>query len=150
MLAEKIKPLSKDPGHFSNRTHYSAAAASVFVFFVFCCLVFFLPPYSRSNGYFGCIREKHRRLETLPSPKVVLIGGSNLPYSMDSTLIEKRLHLPVVDMGLSANLGLRFMLEEVKGQLHPGDIVIVSPEHQLFFGLLDGCKDLFRVVQAYP
>jgi hypothetical protein len=128
----------------------SSGLSALLIFCLICTVVFCLPPVSRFDGYFGSVQLKEARLKTIGGPKIVLVGGSNLAFGVASPLIEERLGLPTVNMGISSNLGLRFMLEEIKNDLHNGDVVILCPEHQLLFGLLDGCKDMFRVVQAYP
>lgn len=104
------------------------------------------------NSYFSASIDKHHLLSQSPSPKVVLVGGSNLAFSIDSARLQKEFGVPVVNMGLHANLGLRFMLDEVKSALNPSDIVVVVPEYQHFTGSpLDGTpKELAAVAEAYP
>jgi len=134
----------------ASRLKLSRAITAVLLFTAACCLVYSLPPISYPDGFFGGVETKDNRLASIKTPKVVLVGGSNLAYGIVSPMIESELRMPTVNMGISANLGLRFMLEEVRASINKGDIIIISPEHQLFFGLLDGTKDLFRVVQAHP
>ncbi|HJV77756.1 MAG TPA: hypothetical protein VJ602_05175, partial [Paludibacter sp.] len=92
--------------------------------------------------------DKHHRLDSLPSPKIVFIGGSNLGFGLDSKRIEDSLHMPVVNMGLHAGLGLKFMIDEVKSSVKKGDVVVLSPEYHHFFGnnLLDGEKVLVALL----
>ncbi len=94
-------------------------------------IIFFaLPqnPYSYHRG----IKTKMERLQTLESPKIILIGGSNLAFGMDTKRLEKVFKRPAVNMGLHASLGLSIMFEQVKPYVNKGDIVIVSPEYQQF------------------
>lgn len=76
--------------------------------------------------------DKHQRLSSLKSPKIVLVGGSNLPFSVKSKMIEDSLGMPVVDMGLHAGLGMNYILSEVEKDIHKGDVVVVSLEYQHF------------------
>ena len=85
--------------------------------------------------------DKHKRLDSLPSPKIVFVGGSNFAFGLDSKRVEDSLHLPVVNMGLHAGLGLEFTLNEVKNSIKKGDIIVVSPVYEwikegndLFYG----------------
>lgn len=96
-------------------------------------LALFLIPNTKipDNSLFAS-HDKHQRLSTLDSPKVVLVGGSNLPFGIKSQMIEAAAGKPVVDMGLHAGLGLNFILSEVEKDIHEGDIVIVSPEYHHF------------------
>ncbi|MBX2972677.1 MAG: hypothetical protein KF797_06210 [Flavobacteriales bacterium] len=78
--------------------------------------------------YHGATAVKEARLAALPSPKVVVIGGSNTAFGMDSELLERALCRPVVNMGIHGGLGMEFMVNEVKGRLGPGDLVIAAFE----------------------
>jgi hypothetical protein len=53
--------------------------------------------------------------------------------------------MPVVNMGLHAALGLRFMLNQVRDELRPGDTVIIIPEYGQFEDYLNGKELLFDV-----
>jgi len=87
-----------------------------------------------SDDYLYAMIKKHRAAEESASPKIVFIGGSNLPFGLNSERISDETKMPVVDMGLHAGLGLKFMLEEAKPYIRKGDIVILVPEYQQFFG----------------
>jgi hypothetical protein len=75
--------------------------------------------------------DKHKRLRSLTSPRIILIGGSNLAYGVDSKAIEEQLKIPVVNMGVHAGLGLNFILNEIKSDVRNGDILILSIEYYL-------------------
>jgi hypothetical protein len=81
--------------------------------------------------YMAAIEDKERLLQSTPSPRIIFVGGSNLAFGLDSNLIRQRLGLPVVNMGLGAGVGLRFMLEQIKPQLRAGDIVVIVPEYEI-------------------
>ncbi len=84
---------------------------------------------SRNDFYLAANLDKQRRLEEVSPPRIILIGGSNLTFGVNSGLIQKYTGMSVVNMGLHAGLGLPFMLSEVKEQLRSGDIVVISPEY---------------------
>ena len=91
--------------------------------------LFFIPNNKiPDNGLFAS-HDKHQRLEALRSPKIVLVGGSNLPFGIKSEMIEKSMGMPVVDMGLHAGLGMNFILSDVEEDIRTGDIVVVSLEY---------------------
>ncbi len=103
------------------------------------------------NDYALATRIKQDRLRSLGSPKIVLVGGSNLAYGIDSHLLEKSLARPVVNMGMNGYLGTRFMFEEVKDALRPGDLVLISLEYDSFYKSADGAgPDLLMLVKARP
>jgi hypothetical protein len=86
------------------------------------------------DGYIAAVLEKDRLIRDTPSPKIILVGGSNLAFGIDSHMMEDSLHVHVVNMGLYAKLGLRFMLAQVNPYIRKGDIVLVVPEYDQFFG----------------
>jgi hypothetical protein len=90
------------------------------------------------NDYSQASVLKHERLAQLPSPKIVLVGGSNLAFGVDSQQIEQALDCQVVNMGMNGWLGIRFMLEEVRGTLKAGDTVVLSFEWDNFFKPVEG------------
>ena len=96
-------------------------------------LALFLIPNKKipDNSLFAS-QDKHQRLSSLPSPKIVLVGGSNLPFGIKSQAIEEAVNVPVVNMGLHAGLGINFILSEVEEDIHSGDVVIVSLEYHHF------------------
>ena len=61
--------------------------------------------------------DKHARLASLPSPKIVLIGDSNLTYGVESSVLERDLDKPVVNTGYMGSLGMRFMLNDAAPDL---------------------------------
>jgi len=103
----------------------------VFLVIIAASLLFIPNKKITDNSLYSNI-DKHRRLDSLPSPKIIFVGGSNLAFGLDSKSIEEKTGLPVVNMGLHAGFGLRFTINEVKHAIKQGDIVIFSPVYQYF------------------
>lgn len=89
---------------------------------------------STDDSYIAAVLEKDRLIRNTPSPKIILVGGSNLAFGIDSRMVQDSLGIRVVNMGLYAKLGLRYMLAQVKPYIRPGDAVIVVPEYDQFYG----------------
>ncbi|HSB40506.1 MAG TPA: hypothetical protein VLK28_01650 [Methylomirabilota bacterium] len=103
------------------------------------------------NDYAMVSVDKHARLAADVPRKLVFVGGSNLSYGLDSVAVERELGVFVVNMGLNAHLGLRFMLDEVKPALRPGDSVVLSLEYEVFFQPVDGYgMDQLALVKVRP
>ncbi len=97
------------------------------------------------------VLDKTEILAVTPPPRVILVGGSNLLFSHDSSLLQKALGRPFVNMGLNAGIGLRFMTEEIKPYLNPGDIVLVIPEYLQFFeSFVNGDQNLWEYLDNHP
>ncbi|GAA3925716.1 hypothetical protein GO495_04200 [Chitinophaga oryziterrae] len=90
--------------------------------------------------------DKHARLDSLPSPKLIITGGSNAFYGMNSERISRELNMNVVNMGLFAGFGLDFMLNELEGRIHANDKVVLSIE----YFLTSKCSAEEDILKYYP
>lgn len=91
--------------------------------------------HSVSNDYIEATIDKHHLLDTTKQPRIIFAGGSNLAFGIDSKMLQDSIGCNVVNMGLHAGLGLRYIINELKFSLKPDDIIIFSIEH---FLSLDG------------
>ena len=96
---------------------------------------------------------KVARLKSLPSPKIVLVGGSNLSMGLDCARIEKAFKRPVMNMGLHGGLGLGYMLAEVRPYIRSGDFVVLAPEYthyhcESYYGNKEVLGVIFDVMPA--
>jgi hypothetical protein len=89
-------------------------------------LIVAAPP---ASDWMGAYADKVRLLEQTPGPRMVLVGGSGLAFGVDSAALAQSLRMPVVNTGLHAGLGLRFILGHVSPFVRAGDLVIVIPEY---------------------
>lgn len=102
--------------------------------------------------YWASSIDKHAWMERDDSPRLILVGGSNVAFGFDSQKLDQRLGIRPVNMSLTAGLGMRFMLKEVQPYLRPGDIVVVSPEYEQFgtYGGKNIGHILLRVLEYHP
>lgn len=113
-------------------------------------LVLFSP--HDSDNYMAAAVDKHRLLYSVPSPRIILIGGSNTAFSVDSQTMAEHFGMPVINMGLNVDLGLRYMLNEVRPTLRDGDILLIFPEYAHFSDIpLDGrARELGTLIKLCP
>jgi hypothetical protein len=64
----------------------------------------------------------------LPSPKLVILAGSNGPYSHRCEIIGPMLGLPCVNGGVALGIGLDYLFARWEPELKPGDIVYLPME----------------------
>lgn len=134
----------------TSKKYIAAAPVAFLLFAAYCLCWFYLPPAFNSSGYLASIIDKHRALDRARSPKIVFVGGSNLAYGLDSDAVSAALGRDVVNMGVSRLFGLRYCLEEVKDSLHQGDMVVIVPEYENFYGELNGSSHLMAVPTLLP
>jgi hypothetical protein len=82
------------------------------------------------SHYMASIADKHRALD-IPGRRILIVGGSNAAFGIDSELITKELGINCINLGLHAGLGLDFMLREAEHELRDDDIVVLTPEPML-------------------
>jgi hypothetical protein len=100
--------------------------------------------------------DKHRRLESAGSPKMVFVGGSGLMYGLDTVAVENALGMKTVNMGLDGFLGTRFLTNEVRDVVQEGDVVVLGFEYEAWFengpyDLIEGAgPDHLMLVKVRP
>lgn len=82
--------------------------------------------------------NKMERIDTISSPRLILVGGSNLAFSIDSEMISDSLKFNIVNMGLHASTGLRYMLDSLFPYLKENDIIVIMPEYSQFYTQYNG------------
>lgn len=94
--------------------------------------IFYFDPYKKHDletSYNAIIIDKYKRLQETPSPKIVLIAGSNFAYGINSKLIADSLQKPVVNMAIHYDYGTKFMCNQISPELRKGDTVIMGFEY---------------------
>ncbi len=78
------------------------------------------------------LNAKLARAATIHGPKLVILAGSNGPYSHRCQVIEPMLGLPCVNGGVAVGIGLDYLFMRWRRELHPGDIVYLPMEQQQY------------------
>lgn len=94
------------------------------------------------------IIEKTERLESLKSPKIIIVGGSSTFFGMNSEVIEDSLSKPVVNMAQFGGFGLDFILKQTEDNINPGDIVFLCSDYYLGLNISDDAKE--QILKYYP
>lgn len=84
------------------------------------------------NHYMSAQRAKIARLDTLTSPRIIIVGGSNAAFGFNSQRLEDSLGINVVNTALHASVGLKFSMQTAIDYAHLGDIVVIIPEYSQF------------------
>ncbi len=112
------------------------------------------------STYLGAFDEKYDRLYHTEGKKIIFVGGSSLPFGLRSDLLEKELagEYTVVNFGLYATLGTKFMMDTSKKAIGEGDIVVLCPElstqtYSLYFNaeaVLQACNGFSATSLSLP
>lgn len=83
------------------------------------------------NAFPAALVDKHHYAQSISSPKIVLLGGSNVAFGFNSPHLSKRTGMPVVNMALLAPLGIEYILSDAQAYIKKGDIIIMSFEYNI-------------------
>ncbi len=123
---------------------------SIITMVVCAAILLLMPP--KSDNYMYALKDKHTRLTSINSPKLVIIGGSNTAFGIDSELLENELEMPVVNMGIHVGLRLEYMINEAKPFIGKGDVIVLLPEYtHLYYDVEAGfTKAFYRANEVFP
>ncbi len=109
------------------------------------------------SSFYGGMAIKYNRLYGTKGRKIVVIGGSSVAFGLRSDILERETGIPVVNFGLYANLGTKYMLDVAEDAIGKDDIVIIAPEQnaqslstyfngEAVWYSADGCFKILRKV----
>jgi hypothetical protein len=79
-----------------------------------------------------CRVVKQALVRKVPSPKLIVVGGSNALVGIDSGVLEQSVGLPTFNLSLHGGLLLWQTLPDAEGILQPGDVVLLAPAYAAF------------------
>ncbi len=77
--------------------------------------------------------SKDSLLEHTKSPRLILIGGSNLSFGFNGQMIKDSLQINPINTGIHASIGLQYMMKSALSHIKEGDTVILIPEYDHFY-----------------
>ena len=76
--------------------------------------------------------QKTARMAILPSPKLVILAGSNGPYSHSCVVFSSMLDMPCENAGIAVGIGLDDIFARYETLLHASDVVYMPMELQQY------------------
>jgi len=126
----------------------------LFLIFILSILIvgIFLPTKNKiKDSFLSAQIEKDSMLLNTPSPKFILIGGSSGSFGNNSQIFKDSLRLNPINTSINAAIGLKYMLYHTLNYIQKGDIVIVIPEYDQFYGdLYYGNTTLLQLLFEVP
>jgi hypothetical protein len=134
--AHTARTAATAPGLFAGLAIMLKAGAILLAAYLTALAIVLLEP--DQNDYALAARVQHNQLTAPVSRKIVLVGGSNLNFGVDSAYIEDVTGCHVANMGINGFLGVRFMLNEADPNLRRGDIAVLAFEYDAYMNTVDG------------
>src|SRR4051794_775994 len=102
-----------------------AAALTVLAVFVE-GMIFFCPVERAAweNSYLAAWRVKHQRLIAPGDNRLIVAGGSNVAFGVDSSTLQSVTQRTTINMGLHGGLGLRSVLYDIEENVRDHDTVV--------------------------
>ena len=94
------------------------------------------------------IADKMHLLDSVPSPRLIMMSGSSMAFGVDSDLLSRELEIPVANASLHFKLGSRFMMNQLKSSVRKGDIVLITLEYEV--KSKGSCEEKLMAVDFYP
>lgn len=95
--------------------------------------LFFIKDKVAQVSILAALPDKHQLLNSINDTKIIVLGGSNVSFGLDSKVIENQLSMPIVNMGIHAGIGLEYMVNDIKPFVKKGDLVVLIPEYEHFY-----------------
>lgn len=89
-------------------------------------VILFAIPAQFSQTYQHALEEQYTSLQKLDSPKVVVMGDSSVPFSLNARQMEEILKMPVQTLGIHSGTGLAYILRLSESNVKKGDIMVVE------------------------
>lgn len=103
------------------------------------------------SNYHAAIIDKINLLEKSSPGKILLLGGSNIAFGVNSDKLHLASNLQVVNLGLHIGMGLNITFKIIDKYIQNGDIVICSPEYDYFIkGRFYGDSHLIDAIYYIP
>jgi hypothetical protein len=89
-------------------------------------------PSQMSRWIYEAAEIKRHRAAVTPSPRILIVAGSNALFGLDARQLGEAWNRPVVNMAVNAGLGLRYILWQAKDIARPGDTILLPLEYSLY------------------
>lgn len=97
------------------------------------------------------VHKQIERLDTMSSPKIIIIGGSGCGFGICSPLLQEHYNKNVCNTGTHAGLGLNLQINLFRKYITTNDIVIVIPEYEQYTKMFYGDETALRILTSiYP
>lgn len=75
---------------------------------------------------------KDVRAQNITSRKIIIIGGSNVLFGINSNLIKQKTGLPVINLATQGGLDIDFFYYKIQQHIKEGDVVVLPLEFEYY------------------
>ncbi len=112
---------------------------SILFGFLLGCILFLLAvfyqigaPTEGNNGFDELFTSKSHIANSLKTPKLVVVAGSNALYGISCKTLHEETSMPCVNGGTGAGVGVDYVLYRARSWLKPRDIVLLPLEYEFY------------------
>ena len=111
-------------------------------------------PSQFSGTYQHALVLQEKALSKEKSPKIVVMGDSSVPFSLNSSLMSRMTKRPVQTLALHSGTGIGYILRLSESGIRRGDIVVLelAPDSEDSFSpsiVLTACENDFSMYRAF-
>lgn len=112
--------------------YFSLAITIFFIAYTSIFIYFFGKPSNMSRWVNDAYTYKIAQALAIKEPKIVISGGSNALFGIDSTMLSNHFKKPAINIGVNAGVMTPLILDYTKQALKSGDTLILSLEYSLY------------------
>ena len=90
------------------------------------CFILFGLPEQFGNTYQHALYLQVQALPRIKSPKIVVVGDSSVPFSLDCARMSGMMKEPVQTLGIHSGTGAEYVLNLAKDSIRKGDIMVLE------------------------
>ena len=77
-------------------------------------------------------KYKEYRMSKLDAPRLIIVGGSNVLFGINTEEVEKSTGYKVINFGVHAGMDFDYIYYRLKKNIHKGDIVVMPLEYSYY------------------
>lgn len=113
---------------------YSILSGILLSILIFLLAVFYQvgAPTESSRWTYELYTIKTRIAESIKTPKLVVVAGSNALFGISCKIIREETNFPCVNAATYAGLGIDYILNRARSLVQPGDTVLLPLEYEFY------------------
>lgn len=90
-------------------------------------------PTKDSRWLYNAYAAKAELANQMPSPKILVVSGSNALLGISCETIQKEMNVPCLNAAINVGLGLEYTFHYAQSFAKPGDTILLPLEYELYY-----------------